>query len=128
MATAEDLKKGEFILINNAIFKITRKEVVAVGTHSHSKTKIYVVPIEGGGEKNFIYNHQDRVEVPEIENRVGQIISVGENSLTVMDTKTYETLEVLSNREILEKAEEGKILFFFTYKGESKALQYERGG
>jgi translation initiation factor 5A len=128
MATAEDLKKGECIIINNGIYKITRKEVVAVGTHSHSKTKIYVVPIEGGGEKNYIYNHQDKVEIPEIENRVGQIISIGENSLQVMDTKTYETLEVLSNQEILDKAEEGKILFFFTYQGVSKALQYERGG
>jgi len=128
MATAEDLKKGEFILINNAIFKITRKEVVAVGTHSHSKTKIYVQPIEGGGEKNYIYNHQDRVEMPEIENRVGQIISVGTNSLQVMDTKTYETVEVLANPDILQKAEDGKMVFFFTYKGESKALQYERGG
>jgi translation initiation factor 5A len=125
MTNAEEIDRGMFILVNKEIFKVIRKEVIAVGTHSHSKTKLVCQNISGGGERFFTYSHKDRVEVPDIENRVGQVISVGEGSMSVMDLKNYETLEVGAGRDLLAEASEGKTVFFFTYNGTSKALKIE---
>jgi translation elongation factor P/translation initiation factor 5A len=126
MTTAEDLERGMFIIVNNDIYKIIRKEVVAVGTHSHSKTKLYVQHILGGGEKTFTFAHQDRVEVAEIENRVGQVISKGDSTLTVMDTDSYETLDIAASPAIIGGVKEGSTVFFFTYKGASTATKIDR--
>jgi translation elongation factor P/translation initiation factor 5A len=126
MTSAEDLERGMFIVINNDIYKIIRKEVIACGTHSHSKTKLYVQHILGGGEKNFTFAHQDKVEVAEIENRVGQVISKGDNKLTVMDTTSYETLDVDASSAIIDGVKEGSTVFFFTYQGGSTATKIDR--
>lgn len=126
MTTAEDLERGIFIVINNDIYKIIRKEVIACGTHSHSKTKLYVQHIMGGGEKTFTFAHQDRMEVAEIENRVGQVISKGDGKLTVMDTASYETLDVTAASDIINGVKEGSTVFFFTYDGDSTATKIDR--
>jgi translation initiation factor 5A len=115
-----------FILVSGEIYKILRKEVVAVGTHSHSKTKLITQNIMGGGEKVFTYSHQDKVEVPDIEHRVGQVISKSEKSVTVMDTKSYETLDVDASPEIIHKVKEDSLIFFFTCKGASTATRVDR--
>lgn len=125
MASAEELERGMFVLINNNIYKINRKEVVAVGTHSHSKTKIYCQPLLGGGERTFTFAHKDKVEVPDIENRVGQVISKGDSTVTVMDNDSYETLDVKANPALLSRIEEGQEIFFFTYEGVSTALKID---
>ena len=126
MASAEDVERGNFLRVGRDIFKVTRKEVVAVGTHSHTKLKIYMEPIDGGGEKNFIFNHKDKVDLLDVERRVGQIISKSDDKITVMDNKSYETIEVEANHSTFEKAYEGGMLFFVTYEGISKALHVDK--
>jgi len=115
-----------FIVIHNDIYKILRKDVIACGTHSHSKTKLFVQHIMGGGEKTFTFAHQDRMDVPEIENRVGQVISKGDGKLNVMDTASYETLDVDAASDIIRGVKEGSTVFFFTYNGKSTATMIDR--
>ena len=126
MASAEELERGMFILVNKDIYKILRREVVTCGTHSHSKTKLFTQHIEGGGEKVFTFAHKDRVEVLDIENRIGQVIAKNDASLTVMDTKTFETLDVEANPDILNNVQEGGVVFFFTHGTTAKALKVDR--
>jgi translation initiation factor 5A len=123
LVSADDLKKGMFILQNKEIYNILRKEVVVCGTHSHSKTKIFARPLLGGGERNFLFAHKDKVEVPDVENRIGQVIAIGDGALTVMDTRSYDTLDIEANADLISNAIEGEKVFFFTYQGKSVGLK-----
>ena len=51
MAQATDLKKGDYFKHNNEILRVIKKELVAYGTHSHSKLKLYVQALDKKGEK-----------------------------------------------------------------------------
>jgi len=126
MAAAGELDRGMVILVNKELFKILRKENVTCGTHCHSKTKLICQNLLGGGEKVFTYSHQDKVDVPDIENRAGQVISKNESSLTVMDTKSYETLDVEASQDIIERAHEGSLLFFFVHEGKATATKVDK--
>ncbi|MFC1741347.1 hypothetical protein ACFL3V_02325 [Nanoarchaeota archaeon] len=126
MVSADELKKGMFILMNSNIFRITRKEVVVCGTHSHSKTKIFCQPLLGGGERNFLFAHKDKVDVPDVDNRIGQVIAVGDATITVMDKSTYETLDINADHSIISEVQEGHEVFFFTYQGASTALKIDK--
>ena len=53
MAVATDLEKGKWFLVNNEPVRVTRKEVVAVGTHSHTKLKIFFQGLAAKGEKSI---------------------------------------------------------------------------
>ena len=39
MTEAKDLRKGDYIFYNDELLRVVKKEIVAYGTHSHSKTK-----------------------------------------------------------------------------------------
>ena len=75
MAVATDLEKGKWFLVNNEPVRVTRKEVVAVGTHSHTKLKIFFQGLAAKGEKSITLGHTDKVELLDITRKHGQVIS-----------------------------------------------------
>ena len=64
MALAHELDRGKYFMHNNEIFQVNRKEVVAYGTHSHTKLKLHIQALSGGGEKliNLSHNFLNLVE------------------------------------------------------------------
>ncbi len=67
MAAASELKKGDYFKHNNEILRLIRKELVAYGTHSHSKLKLYVKALGKKGEKTINLHHTDKVEILDIK-------------------------------------------------------------
>ncbi|MBI3035555.1 hypothetical protein HYY71_04485 [Candidatus Woesearchaeota archaeon] len=41
MPTASELERGSYFIYNGEPVRVLRKEVIVVGTHSHSKLKFY---------------------------------------------------------------------------------------
>src|SRR3989338_4323218 len=116
---AKGLEKGMYISYNNKIFKVTRKEVVACGTHSHSKTKLFVQPLFGGGEKSINLAHHDNVDVVEIIKKEGQVIAKIADKVQLMDTRSYETLDADVDKELFEQLKEGDNVIFINFKGQT---------
>lgn len=82
-----------YIKQNGEIWQVLKKEVTVYGTHSHSKTKIFIKPFQGGGERTVNLAHHDKVDVLEIKRKEGQCISKGPTSVQIMDMVSYETFE-----------------------------------
>ena len=51
---AKEANIGQWILYQGEPCQIKRKENVAFGTHSHSKTKLFLKPLSKGGIKELI--------------------------------------------------------------------------
>ena len=51
MATASELEKGSYFLHQGEPVKFTRKEIVTVGTHCHTKLKIFFQGLVAKGER-----------------------------------------------------------------------------
>jgi translation initiation factor 5A len=58
--------------------------------------------------------------VPTVERRTGQVLSVSEKSVQLMDMGTYETLDVPINAEDKPKLEQGKEVPFLNVMGRTK--------
>ena len=85
MAIASDLDKGNYFIYNGEPVRVVRKEVVSVGTHSHTKLKFYVQGLREKGERTVILQHSDRVDKMEIMRKQGQIISKSSSKVQIMD-------------------------------------------
>jgi translation elongation factor P/translation initiation factor 5A len=120
---AKDLGKGKHILYNNDIWRVMRKEVVVVGTHSHSKTKLILRKLFGGGEKAVILAHHDKVEEVDIKRKTGQLISKLDNKVQVMDSFSYETFDADIEPELFNEVNEGDEVIFVDYKGTARVLE-----
>jgi len=123
MTEAKELKAGNYVKINNEVLKVTRKEVVAYGTHSHSKTKLFLQGLFTKGEKNINLNHHDPVETVDIIRKQGQIISKLPDKVQVMDNVSYETVDAEADNELLEQLNEGDSVTFIDFEGKAKVLE-----
>lgn len=123
MAEAKDLKPGNYIKLNNEILKVTRKEVVAYGTHCHSKTKLYVQGLYSKGEKSFNLNHHDKVETIDIMRKEGQVIAKLPGKVQVMDAVSYETVDAEADNQLLEELNEGDSVTFVNVEGKPRIIE-----
>lgn len=127
MANASELKAGMYFLMNGEPAYVKRREIIAVGTHCHSKIKIYYSDINGKGEKNANFGHTDRVDILDIIKKTGQLLSKSRNNAQVMDMQTYETFDAAADAELLESLNENDEVIFIDYKGGCKILDKKKG-
>lgn len=123
MTEARELKPGDYIRFNNEILKVVRKEVVSYGTHCHSKTKLFVQGLLSKGEKAINLGHHDNVEIADITRKEGQVIAKLPDKVQVMDTISYETIDVDVDSELLKELNEGDTVTFINFEGKARVIE-----
>ena len=123
MSTATELERGNYFIHNGEPVRVIRKEVIVVGTHSHSKLKFYIQGLREKGERSVIFQHSDRVEKIEIIRKQGQIISKSNNKVQLMDMVSYETLEANASAGLYNELNEGDQVTFVEINGNVQILE-----
>ncbi|MBS3104856.1 hypothetical protein J4234_01215 [Candidatus Woesearchaeota archaeon] len=123
MSTAQELERGNYFIYNNEPVRVLRREVIVVGTHSHSKLKFYIQGLNEKGEKTVTFQHTDKVEIVDIIRKLGQIISKTSNKAQVMDMVTYETLDATASSEVLNELNEGDNVTFVELSGNVQIIE-----
>ena len=102
---------------------VLRKEVVAFGTHSHSKLKIFFQGLNEKGERSANFQHTDKVEIVDIIRKLGQVISKFNSNIQVMDMVSYETLDANASADLLNELNEGDNVTFIELNGNVQILE-----
>src|SRR3989338_4419430 len=123
MPTASELERGNYFIYNNEPVRVLRKEVIVVGTHSHSKLKFYIQGLNERGERTVTFHHTDKVEIVEIIRKQGQIISKSNNKVQLMDMVTYETLDSAVSSELFNELNENDQVTFVNIDGNVQILE-----
>ncbi len=116
------LKKGDTIIIDNAPCKIVDLATSRPGKHGHAKVNLMAVGILDDKKRNIVMPGHDRVEVPIIEKKSAQILSISGTKANVMDMTTYETFEMDIPEELQADAREGVEVLYWTIMG-SKVMK-----
>ena len=87
------LKIGQYLIIDGEPCKIVEFEKSKPGKHGSAKARIVGISAFTGQKKNLISPVDARTEVPMIDKRTGQIISISGNTLQLMDMESYQTFE-----------------------------------
>jgi len=122
MASASELKKGDYFKHNNEMLRVIRKEVVVYGTHSHSKLKLFCQAMDKKGEKSINLHHTDKVEILDIIRKAAQVISKTPDKVQIMDKVSYETFDADIDEELLNNLNEGDEVTFINLEGNIKIL------
>ena len=122
MSIASELEKGNYFIYNGEPVRVVRKEVVSVGTHSHTKLKFYIQGLREKGERTVILQHSDRVDKMDIMRKQGQIISKSIGKVQIMDSTSYETLDSNLPQELTDEINEGDYVTFVELNGKVEIL------
>ena len=106
------------ILVDNNPCTVKKIDISKTGKHGHSKVRIEAVGVIDGQKKVFVIPGHDKLEIPLVDKRKGQVLSIGDN-ISLMDLETFETIEIpLSNPELKGQLEEGGNAEYWDIEGE----------
>ena len=88
------LQKGSYIVVDGVACKVSDTQTSRPGKHGHAKVNLMAVGIIDGKKRNLVLPGHDNVEVPIIEKKTAQVLSINGNMANVMDSETYETFDL----------------------------------
>ena len=126
MTSVRDIKVGRYVLSRNEPSKVIKKEIVTVGTHMHSKTKLTVHGLFSGRTEILTLANHENVEEVAIINKKGQLVAkLPENRIQLMDIVSYETFTATVSGDGFNKLKEGDIVTFIEINGRVVVLESE---
>jgi translation initiation factor 5A len=117
---ATEAKPGVTILVEGNPCTVKSQDISKTGKHGHAKARIEAVGILDGKKRVIVVPGHERFEVPHIEKRKAQVMTVSEGTASVMDLESYETLEIRTESGV-EPKEEGQVEYWKI--GEEKIIK-----
>ena len=93
-AEVRELKEGRYMLIDNEPCKILSIQTSKPGKHGEAKARIDAVGIFNGSKTSVVYPVKHKVQVPIINKRTGQVLSIAGSEVQMMDLENYETFSI----------------------------------
>jgi len=96
---ATEARTGTNILVDGRPCVVRKIDISKTGKHGHAKVRCEAVGIIDGNKKIFVIPGHDKLEVPMIEKRKGQILSISDDFVSLMDLESFETLDIKAPEE-----------------------------
>ena len=115
-----ELKEGRYVIIDDEPCIIKAISHSKPGKHGSAKARVDAIGIFDGQKRSVVNPVTAKTYVPTVERRTGQVLSVSEKSVQLMDMGTYETLDVPITQEDKPKLEQGKEVAYLNVMGRTK--------
>ena len=119
------LKKGSYIILDDAPCRVSDIQVSRPGKHGHAKYRIVGIGLIDE-KKREIVTPAHEMKVPIIEKKDAQILSIHDDIANVMDSETYETFDLKIPEELKNDAKEGKEILYWVIMDE-KIMKQVKG-
>lgn len=117
---ATEAKVGTNILLENEPYTIKKIDISKTGKHGHAKARIEAVGIMNGNKKVFVIPGHDKLEIPKVDKRKGQVLSKAEGKVSLMDLESFETIEVdCPDKELFDSLEESGNCEYWDIEGQT---------
>ena len=93
-AEVRELKEGRYVNIDEEPCKILSISTSKPGKHGEAKARIEAVGIFDGNKRSVVYPVKHKVQVPLIDKRQGQVVSIQGGEAQLMDLETYEMFQL----------------------------------
>ncbi len=110
---ANQIQKGNYLVIEGAACKATDIQISRPGKHGHSKVRITAVGIFDDKKRVIVAPGHDNVDVPVVEKKNAQILSIHDTIANVMDMDSYETFDMTIPEELKAQAVDGAQVIYW---------------
>ena len=115
---ATEARVGTSILLEGNPYTIKKMDISKTGKHGHSKCRIEALGIINGQKKVFVVPGHERFEIPMIDKRKGQVLSLGDGGeISIMDLESFETIDVPCSEEIKSTLEANENIEYWDIEG-----------
>ena len=120
---AGSLKVGNYILLDNIPCVIKSIQISKTGKHGHAKCRIEAIGLINDDKKIVVMPGHEKVDVPIVEKRAAQILSIVGDNANLMDSENYETLDLPLPEGLKETLKEGDQVIYWVVGGQKVIKQ-----
>jgi len=117
-----ELKIGRYLNIDGEPCKIISMSTSKPGKHGSAKASIEATNIFTGAKKSLISPVSSKVQVPMIDKRKGQILSIRDKEIQLMDLETFETFSMAINDDHESELVEGGEVMYLVAMGRQRLM------
>jgi translation initiation factor 5A len=119
------LKEGSYVMIDGEPSRIVEYDKSKPGKHGAAKARIVGIGVFDGVKRSLVSPVSTNVEVPLIEKKSGQIVSVTPQSVQLMDLETFETIDLPrpNDPEVSSKISAGSEVEYWQVLGRTKIVR-----
>ena len=111
--SAGNLKSGTYILVDNVACVVKDVQKSKTGKHGASKCRVEAVGLIKGEKKVALYSGSDNVQVPIIEKKTAQVLSILGEKANIMDMSTFETFDLKIPEDMKGLVKEGETVSYW---------------
>jgi len=87
------VKVGSYVMVDNEPCRIVDYTKSNPGKHGSAKARVVAIGVFDGVKRSFVKPVDSQVEVPLIEKRSGQVISLQPSAAQLMDLETFDVFD-----------------------------------
>jgi translation initiation factor 5A len=110
IAKVGELKIGSYAIVNGEPSRIVTIQKSKPGKHGSAKFRCTAISLFSGRKQSFVSSTDSNIQVPIVDKRSAQIVSIGPQTVQLMDLETYEIFDLNTpeEEEIISKLDTGK--------------------
>jgi len=122
MSKVGDLKVGSYAIIDDEPSQIVSIQKSKPGKHGSAKYRCTAISLFDGSKRSFVSPTAANIQVPIVDKRSGQVVSVSPASIQLMDLENYDVFDVVMPQDegIASKLEAGKEVEYWNIMGRYK--------
>ncbi|RBQ24101.1 Translation initiation factor 5A [Candidatus Methanobinarius endosymbioticus] len=117
------LKVGKYVVLDGEASKITSLSTSSPGKHGAAKARLEAVGIFDNQKRSIVKPVDTKIDIPIIDKRVGQVLSLMGSDVQLMDMESYETLELPIPDELKDQISEGVEVDYIKALGNLKIMR-----
>lgn len=119
------LKVGSYVIIDNEACRIVDYNKSKYGKHGSAKARVVAIGVFDNVKRSFVKPVDSNAEVPLIEKKNGQVISLLPTAVQVMDLENYEMLEapIPEEEEVKSRLASGVEIEYWRILGKTKIMR-----
>jgi len=123
VASIGSLKPGRYVIFDGKVCIIKSTQTSRTGKHGHAKCRVEAVGVLDGSKMMKIMPAHDNVDVPIIEKKPAQVLSINGDTANVMDMESFETFDLKIPEELKEDVKEGVQVIYWIMMGDKLMKQ-----
>ncbi len=115
---ATEMRVGTFLLLDGVAHQVKKMDISKTGKHGHAKVRFEAVSVFTGKKKVMVIPGHDKFEIPMIDKKAAQVLSVSGNTASIMDNESFENFDLEIPEELQGTVVDGSNIEYWDIEGE----------
>ena len=117
IVNAHELRIGSYIFVDGDAFVVKTMDISKTGKHGAAKCRFESTSATTGKKRVFMCPGHERFEVPMVDKRKAQVLSLMGENASVMDSENFENFELSIPEELKETLTDGATIEYWDIEG-----------